>query len=480
MRFQIERHIGSLRSARALVEAPAADEMLEAAAAPPALPLPEFNPLDYVSYLLYIDAEIEHGLMVMYLYGAYSLGGPQVPEQHRETVRSWQEIILGIAKEEMGHLISVQNVLRLIGAPLNLGRDDYPWDTPFYPFPFMLEPLTLDSLAKYVYAESPEDWSGPWADEIKKRVEKATPNPVRVGELFTMLIGLVKDPNFLPDEVFQAGTWPFQAKWDEWGRGYKGGARGDSTKAHPKGTPDVLVEPVASRDDAVNALTEIAEQGEAPPSDSPEAPSHFTRFLNIYKEMSRLCLRGWDPARNVAVNPYLPPSSGDDPSQDESSDQERDPITHPEAAVWGHLFNVRYRLSLNFLLHSFQLQGGLNVAGAWTPRGTIINAAFGEMYNLRAIANFLVKTPLSNHPEDGKTAGPPFQMPYTLNLPTGEANRWRAHRNLLFASEPLIAELLKISPPSRHRYLYALREADQGLLEVIDPILAAHTKLALT
>jgi hypothetical protein len=113
----------------------------------------EFSPHDYVSYLLSIDAEIEHCLMVQYLYAAYSLGGPQVLTPFRNVVRDWQEVILGIAKEEMGHLISVQNVLRLIGAPLHLEREDYPGDVPFYPFPFMLEPLTLDSLAK-----SPAVW----------------------------------------------------------------------------------------------------------------------------------------------------------------------------------------------------------------------------------------------------------------------------------------------------------------------------------
>ena len=44
---------------------------------------PEFSGRDYLGFLLYIDAEIEHGLMVQYLYAAYSLGGPQVPEEYR-------------------------------------------------------------------------------------------------------------------------------------------------------------------------------------------------------------------------------------------------------------------------------------------------------------------------------------------------------------------------------------------------------------
>jgi len=48
-------------------------------------------------------------------------------------VLEWQDAILAIAKEEMGHLLMVQNVLRLIGGSLNLAREDFPWDVPFYP-----------------------------------------------------------------------------------------------------------------------------------------------------------------------------------------------------------------------------------------------------------------------------------------------------------------------------------------------------------
>lgn len=486
MRFQIERHLGSfeqvqkqLKQLRQLRK-PSLDMELRSVSSLPSISLPpEFSPRDYVSYLLYIDAEIEHALMVEYLYAAYSLGGSQVPEKYRQTVQGWQEVILGIAKEEMGHLISVQNVLRLIGAPLNLGRENYPWDTPFYPFPFMLEPLTLDSLAKYVYAESPADWTGPVADDIKKRVEKATISPHRVGELFELILDLLKQPDFISDEVFQANTYPFQAKWDEWGRGYKGGERGNATGANPKDSPDLLIVPLASRDDAVNALTEIAQQGEACPSVNSENPSHFARFLKIYVEMSELTKEGWSPSRNVAVNPYVEFSSSEDASQGQVSNQEKDCISNPEAKLWANLFNLRYRMVLHYLMHTFELVQGLNQAGMWTPRGTIINATFGEMYNLRAIASILVQLPLSNNSECTKNAGPPFLMPYTLNLPVGEPNRWRLHKDLLLATEPLIKQLLEISPKSKWGYLFSLREADQKLMNIINTILAGDINLAL-
>ena len=34
-----------------------------------------------------------------------------VPEPYRHEVATWQRIVQGVAKEEMGHLMTVQNVL---------------------------------------------------------------------------------------------------------------------------------------------------------------------------------------------------------------------------------------------------------------------------------------------------------------------------------------------------------------------------------
>ena len=473
MQFSISRHLGGLVETRDAAESASLTALVKAPVAPP-----EFNSLDWVSYLLNLDAQIEHSLMVQYLYAAYSLGGPQVPKDYRDLVRGWQEVVLGIAKEEMGHLISVQNVLRMIGAPLNFTREDYPSDTPIYAFPFTLEPLTPSAVAKYVFVESPTNWSGPDADAVKKLLPTTAGPPHSVAELFDKLIALVKDPTFLPDEAFQSETWPNQAKCDEWARGYKGGARGNAEGVGPANTPDLIVEAVASRDDAVNSLGKIAEQGEANPDADTTSPSHFARFLKIFKEMKKLeptwKKEKWTPWRNVAENPYIPAAGAS-----ARGSKHRDAITHPEATLWAHLFNVRYRMVLAYLTHSFDLDGGSSEPAPGSPRGTIINAAFGEMYNMRSIATFLVQTPLSkktNHPE--KFAGPPFQMPYTLARPAGEANRWRLHRNLLEACQPLIAELLARSDVSRHRYLHSLLEADEKLLAVIDRILDRQPNLA--
>ena len=114
-------------------------------------------------------------------------------------------------------------------------------------------------------------------------------------------------------------------------------------------------------------------------------------------------------------------------------------------------------------------------------RWSRINATFGEMYNLRAIAEILMQLPLNAGENlSGICAGPPFQMPYTLDSPLGEANRWRMHLDLLSAAERLIQSLLLIAPASRHTYLQAMREADRLMQATAERILAGHANLALT
>jgi hypothetical protein len=439
----------------------------------------EFNAPDYLAFLLYINAEIEHGLMLQYLYSGYSIGGEQVPEKYRETVRNWQEIILGVAKEEMGHFISVQNILKVIGAPLNFGRMDYPWDTPFYPFPFTLEPFSLKSLAKYVYAESPEEWldeNGPTAKKVKALVHSQTHDPHRVGALFTVMMDIVNDTELIPDSLFQANTYPYQAKFDEWGRSYTGGQRGAAANG-PKGGPDVLVLPLTCRDDAYAALQEISEQGEAPKSEEDGGKaSHFKRFLFIFEELEAILEKDKDfkPSRNVAVNPFIPGKDDDGvplPSIELGSEHEQDAIADPEARSWGHLLNVRYRMLLNYLAHSFLLDDGFNNSGAVSPRATIINATFGEMYNLRSISNVMVQLPLKPGGRGGKNAGPPFTIPYTLSLPMGEQNRWREHQNLIEASKTIVDDLLPhITSEGNLRYLHSLLEADEKLMQIISKL----------
>jgi len=160
----------------------------------------EFNWHEHVVMLLHTAAEIEHSLMVEYLFAAYTLGGPQVPPALKLRVRRWQEVILGIAKEEMGHLLTVQNVLTLLRAPLNLRRQEYSWSSDVYPFPFTLERLEPDTLATFVCAESPPNWTRSPAPLVKRVARAEALKTVnRVGVLYHQLTHLLSRPHLLPN-----------------------------------------------------------------------------------------------------------------------------------------------------------------------------------------------------------------------------------------------------------------------------------------
>jgi rubrerythrin len=111
------------------------------------------DPLLELVRLLKEAAEIEHDLMVQYLYGAFSVkpsyeaivGVPVPVSDH----------LLGIAVQEMHHLRSVNALLGELGVRPVLTRQDFPYEVDIYPFPFRLEPLSRASLARYVYCEAP-------------------------------------------------------------------------------------------------------------------------------------------------------------------------------------------------------------------------------------------------------------------------------------------------------------------------------------
>lgn len=420
---------------------------------------PEFNGRDYVVFLLRVAAEIEHSLMAQYLFAAYSLGGPSVPPERAEDVRAWQETILGVAKEEMGHLITVQNLLTVLGAPRQFDRDDYPYVSPLYPFGFRLEPLGLDALATYVCAESPAQWDDDEARRIKERAQVTTGEVVnRVGELFDQLIGLMDRPNVVPDSAFQARTVPFQASWDEWGRGYREGQRGaEAMSILDLPAPELVIVRAGSRAEALTALRAIAEQGEGFETPPDENDSHFRRFLTVYRALEALGDGIGDVVRPLARNPTTGDVDGGDPEDPGTPTT----ITHPEARLWAHLFNVRYRKLLTNLSHAFELADDPTDVTTLTPRGALIHRTFSEMYNLRAIAGLLVRLPAAADDPDGPRAGPTFQMPYTLALPSTEADRWRLHRDLLDASGRLIAALRGVAPEGDGPdYLAALQQWD--------------------
>jgi rubrerythrin len=419
---------------------------------------PVLAPHDEAVFLLHVAAEVEHALLVQYLYAAYSLKDPaEVPAGNQAQVRSWKRTLLGIAREEMGHLITVQNLLRLLGAPITLEREDYPFRGDLYPFHFRLEPLSRDSLAKYVVAEMP--YMQRPTDEIAQIIRRATSAstiPVnRVGAIYQRLLHLFSPYEdrgshpHLSDDDFDESIGARQAHCADWGNG-------DS----------VLVPSVRDRDEALAAIEKLAEQGEGL-EDAEDAPSHFQRFLAIYREFPEA--GEWEPVHAVPVDPNTAPQA--DPAL------ARGCITHPRSRLWAQLSNLRYRLLLAYLAHFLQTHGPLrDPGGDYTPRGYLRNWTFDEMRRLGRLAGLLARLPRSaGEPEAPERAGAPFELPYLLTLPERERDRWRLHLNVIAASTALAQRIREADEPGApDPFLKDLLEADGAAEQIMRAAMAGE------
>jgi hypothetical protein len=95
--------------------------------------------------LLRDAAEVEHALMLQYLYAAFS----SKPAYLGITD------LTGIAIQKMQHLAAVNQLLVALGVGPTLLQEELPYNLDCYPFECALEPLNRKSLAKYLYAEAP-------------------------------------------------------------------------------------------------------------------------------------------------------------------------------------------------------------------------------------------------------------------------------------------------------------------------------------
>jgi hypothetical protein len=454
---------------------------------------PPLDPRDEAIFLLRTAAEVEHALLVQYLYAAFSLKqqGDGLTAERQALIDGqpakpgWRDTLLFIAEEEMGHLMTVQNLLLLIGGPLNFEREHFPFLSEFYPFHFRLEPLTKESLAKYVLAEKPE---GALPDhglqkELMRRagIDNQDMPVNRVGALYASLYcifstggepaepswfdcglltlgddlpGCVRPPpppKHLKDEDFvDVRLLPSQEGLERLG------ARGGASSF-----PHILVPKVRNRQEARGAIQAVAEQGEGA---GVGAQSHFSRFLDIYKAFPETDARrgqvAWTATRAVPTNPNTfrcpPPEVADGT------------IVHQASHDLARLFNLRYRMLLSSLSHALQLDRVC--APEPVARAQFLaDAALKQMTYVREIADQLTGMPQWSENAPARAA-PPFELPYTVDLPARELDRWRWHADLLQLSLDAAQSLLQSKPPLPQDVadlLTKLLKADQKALQTV-------------
>jgi hypothetical protein len=334
-----------------------------------------------------------------------------------------------IAVEEMGHLISVQNLLLAIGGEAYFARESpLPANDPF---PFRLQPVGLTSLAKYVTAESPLRATLAQDPALLARAERA----FSVAELATSLAGGLPSPGVNHVGVLYAKLyWLFQSSDDPegpwsnpapgpFGSGHIADAdfvnatlhqvSSDEIGSSTPGDGKAYVAPVLNRADALAALHQIAAQGEGWAADDGEN-SHFERFLNAFELFARYADTGAEPALPVPTDPTTAAVSTG-----------RNCITHPAAILWAELCDARYQMLIGELWLAILLPRN-------DPSGLRDMLLYVSVYTdmkmgVAMIARELAKMPRSaDTSERVRSAGAPFRMtPYEL-LPS-DVGGWKSY-----------------------------------------------------
>jgi Ferritin-like len=392
--------------------APAAVEVDETIELPE---LPESS-LGKAATLLRLAAQVEHALMVQYLYAGFSFAPAQ-------------RVIVNVAIEEMSHLMTVQNLLRCIGEKPHLHRldddADVSEDERLFPFDFRLEPLSHLSLAKYVVAESPtavpEGVDAAVLAHIADIATRAAHEPVeRVGTVYALLgvvfgtpqllleLAAAGDPWYtvvndlaaeaetfysggpealhLPDSAFDPASVPGQGSDQDWDRSQVGAF--DEFRVHV----------VASRRDALEALRDIGLQGEGPSPVAGET-AHFRRFYDLFT--------GFFGADGLGTD--RPPGVRDVPAGSriilDPNGSGEGVISHPTTVRWARLADLRYAVLLGAL--------GRYLLAPVDDRAFLRGWCFAEMFALRKLAEFLARLPRSvSAPQ--QFAALPFTVPTWL------------------------------------------------------------------
>jgi Ferritin-like len=334
---------------------------------------------------LHEAAELEHGLMIQYLFPAFSMKkrldeGLSAPQQR--SARSWEATILHVAVEEMGHLGTVCNLLASIGEGPHFDRPNFPQRSGYYPFDFDLVPFSDEALYRMLVFELPQGEPLPPPPRVPEserpptqsvQAFAAAPDPLKydyVGELYRKIAdGFGR----MDEEVLFIG--PRSAQVDN------------------RWSVSLDLRQVVDRSSALAAIGDIIVDGEGSPSG--RSTSHYGRFARVRTEYADSGY--FAAARPVVVNPQ--------------TRRQRDAfpgatlIVEERTRRVAELFNGAYGSVLLMLEHFFG-------SAAETPQQrSVLRASASQMMSvaIRPLAEVLTELPAAG-PESSATAGAPFEI----------------------------------------------------------------------
>jgi rubrerythrin len=355
---------------------------------------------EFAIELLKLAAEVEHALLVQYLYTATS-----IPDEPGPDLVNYHEKLMDVAIQEMGHLATVQNLLLLLGGrdAIYMQRDIRREASEKNPIPFVLEPITKTTLAKYVAAEKPAQVPQELqakVDELVTLAEKDTGvDTHRVGVIYALLKWMFTSPEEASNQIDFARLAPlpenphlsdadlrllseveeFEALPEEWG----------------VFEADVLLLTAHTRAEARVAIQKIAEQGEGLPGSE---DSHFDEFM----EMVAAFEVGNIQVKPMAKSPTLGAHGGLD----------GEVISNQYTRLWGEVFSLQYSLLVLTIYHAL-VTPRLSDGSDGLRDALAKLALLGMRTVIGRVSDLVASLPLRN---DGSSdeAGPPYDLDPTI------------------------------------------------------------------
>ena len=345
---------------------------------------------------LHQAAEIEHWLMIQYLFPALSLkkrADEGITPRQLALTRSWEAVILGVAVEEMGHLGTVCNLLTAVGDGPRFERPNFPQAVGYYPFPFDLVRFGDDALYRMLVFELPRGEPMPEPPHVEAAPDELSPemaiapDPLTfdyVGELYEKI-----REGFLavPEAELFIGQ-PAAQVTDTW-------------------SVRLDLRPVGDQASALAAIDDIIEDGEGAPTD--RATSHYGRFLAIRRAFAEAGY--FEAARPVVRNPQTREHRG--------TTGPGALLTHEVSREVAELFNEVYATALLVLQQFFTF------GGETEEQREALKAAAGHLMStgIRPISEVLTDLPAYAVGGEDR-AGPPFELYDAVSLSPFLPARW--------------------------------------------------------
>ncbi|MFL5642236.1 MAG: ferritin-like domain-containing protein [Chloroflexota bacterium] len=358
-------------------------------------------------YTLGKAAELEHLIMLQYLFAAFSLkqtAAEGLSADGLAAVGRWRKTLLEIAEQEMLHMALAQNLLTAVGAAPRLARPNFPMPAYSYPAGVRIEllPCNEAALRHFAFLERPEGMD----------VEDA--------EGFAAIEQAVALPHDPADDIV-----PQLQEFDTIGQLYRSIQAGLEYLSERLGPERLFVGPpdaqateehfrwpelvaVTDLESAKRAIDTIVEQGEGARGEWRDA--HFGRLLGILDEY--LAFKRADPS----FEPSRPVVAAN--VRQQATGMAMPLITDPGTTRCMDLLNVTYEVLLQLLsryfAHTDETPEQLQV---------LADISVGLMYTaIKPLGTVATTLPVGSH-MPGMTAGPGFELFYQVDylLPHREA-----------------------------------------------------------